>query len=365
MLDKGNLFSGDGARAYNLQARELGVLPIKVTPFYRRKVAEEVAVLGHTDGPLSRTSLPIEDRFTSRAPEEVDDFVDDRANMPPGASDAIVRKYAGRMLFFPTDNCAGHCTYCFRTDVLADQHERKLPSLEEKMDTLLDYLAEHPEVNEVILSGGDPMTLPSRDLISILRRLKEEAHLPNIRVHTRTLAFSPKVFDEERAEALADHKVRLVHHIVHPYEVCDEVREKIDLLNDKRVRMYNQFPLLRKVNDHPEVLKRLLTMLDEMDIRNLSMFIPDPIKYSAAFRIRLERLFKILDEVNWTTPSWVNSTRVVLDTHHGKVRREDLKAYDPERSVAIFEREGHQIDYPDLPTAMDDAGDINTLLWKK
>ncbi len=364
-MQKIDLFKGPDVDRYNQSARELGVLSVKVTPFYRQKITEEVGVLGHTGGPLARTALPIPGRFDFRAPAEVDDFVDDRANMPPEATDSIVRKYTGRMLFFPTDNCAGHCTYCFRTDVLADQHERKLPSLDEKIDTLLAYLAEHPEVNEVILSGGDPMTLPTKHLVRILRKLKEEAHVPNIRVHTRTLAFSPNVYNEERVEALAEHRVRLVHHIVHPYEICDEVREKVDLLNDKGVRMYNQFPLLRQVNDHPEVLIRLLTMLDDLDIRNLSMFIPDPIKYSAVFRIRLERLFKMIDEVNWGTASWVNSTRTVLDTNHGKVRREDFKGYDACGNVAIFKREGQTIEYPDLPEAMDIPGDLNTLLWKK
>jgi lysine 2,3-aminomutase len=102
-----------------------------------------------------------------------------------------------------------------------------------------------------------------------------------------------------------------------------------------------------------------------MGIRNLSMFIPDPIKYSAVFRIRLERLFAMIDQVNWNSSSWVNSTRTVLDTHHGKVRREDFKGYDTSRNVAIFQREGHTIEYPDLPESMDVPGDIDTLLWKE
>lgn len=360
-----DLFNSQDIEAYNRDARELGVLSVKVPPFYRMKVREEVHALGHTGGPFARISLPIPGRFDSRAPVEVDDFVDDRANMPEGAADSIVRKYKGRMLFLPTDNCAGHCTYCFRTDVLADQHERKLPSLDEKLDTLVSYLAQHREVNEIILSGGDPMTLGTKQLQRILAALKERAHITNIRAHTRTLAFSPNVYSAERIKLLADYRVRLVHHIVHPYEICDEVRKKLDLLNASGVRMYNQFPLLRQVNDHPEVLCRLLTLLDDMGIRNLSMFIPDPIKYSAVFRIRLERLFAMIDQVNWNSASWVNSTRTVLDTHHGKVRREDFKGYDTSRNVAIFQRDGHTIEYPDLPESMDVPGDIDTLLWQE
>lgn len=350
--------------AFNEMAQRAQLLPIKVFPFYAKKVHEEVDTLKRKEGPLYRCVLPTEERMTAHAPGEVADFVDDRNNMPEDTPDTIVRKYRNRLLFFPTDVCAGHCQYCFRTDVLADQHGRALPEFTEKLDRLMDYLAAHPEVEEVILSGGDPMTLPPKRLKEIFKRLKEEAKVANVRVHTRTMVFSPRVFDEECCEALAEARVRVVHHIVHPYEICDEVRAKIDSLNRHGVRSYNQFPVLRKVNDHAVVLKRLLTELDNLGVRNLSMFIPDPIKYSASFRLTLKRLFALMDQLNWTTSAWVNSTRLVLDTPHGKVRREDLKHIDEERNVALFEREGHTIEYPDLPPEMDDPGDINTLLWK-
>lgn len=363
----GRLQSLPGAErfeAFDALAHREQLLPIKVPPFYAQKVREEVEALGHSDGPLYRCVLPTEGRMKLHAPGEVADFVDDRKNMPDSAPDTIVRKYDNRLLFFPTDVCAGHCQYCFRTDVLADQHERLLPAFSEKIDQLMEYLAAHPEVEEVILSGGDPLTLSPKRLQEILKRLKGEAKIAHIRIHTRTLVFSPKVFDEERCEALADANARVVHHVVHPYEICDEVRSKIELLDKHGIRQYNQFPVLRKVNDHVVVLKRLLTELDELGIRNLSMFIPDPIKYSASFRLTLARLFGIIDELNWTTSAWVNATRLVLDTQHGKVRREDLKHIDKERHVAVFEREGHAIEYPDLPIEMDEPGDLATLLWK-
>ncbi|MFH1284103.1 MAG: radical SAM protein [Candidatus Peregrinibacteria bacterium] len=351
-------------RTFNEEASARGLRPVKVPPFYEQKVLEEMDELGETGGPLYKAILPSEDRFRIRAPGEVPDFVDDRENMPDLAPHTIVRKYRNRLLFFPTDVCSGHCQYCFRTDVLTEQHDKKLPTLEEKLDQVIAYLSEHPEIEEVILSGGDPMILPPHQLEEVLKRLKGDAKVANIRIHTRTLAFSPQVFNDRNCKALADANVRLVHHIIHPYEICDEVRSKIDTLNGLGVRSYNQFPVLSGINDHVEVLKRLLTELDNLGIRNLSMFIPDPINYSSGYRMTLERFFRLMDELNWTTSSWVNSTRLVLDTVHGKVRREDLKSIDKTTGIATFEREGKTIKYPDLPEHLDKSSDIKTLLWK-
>ena len=208
------------------------------------------------------------------------------------------------------------------------------------------------------------MTLSHAKLEKVLSALKETAKVRNIRIHTRTLIFSPKIFKPETVQLLSDMDVRLVAHSIHPYELCEEVEHYARELDNAGVRLYNQFPILRNVNDHPEVLNRHLVKLDELGMRNLSMFIPDPINYSASFRIRLKRLFKMMDELNWSTPSWVNSTRLVLDTHYGKVRREDLKSYNEETDMAVFEREGNEIPYHDLLVELDKPGNLQTMLWK-
>jgi lysine 2,3-aminomutase len=121
---------------------------------------------------------------------------------------------------------------------------------------------------------------------------------------------------------------------------------------------------LRNINDHPDLLVYHLKQLDNLEVRNLSIFIPDPIYYSGAFRVNLSRLFELINQFNWRSPSWINSTRFVLDTPIGKVRREDMKHYDHETSTAIFERAGQQVVYPDFPASLDKPGDLKTLLWK-
>lgn len=350
---------------FNRQAAAKNLLTVCISPFYHQKVIEEITALGNSEGPLARCVISTREKLELRAPGEEADFVGDRANMPASAPHTIVQKYRDRLLFLPTETCAAHCQYCFRTNVLTEQRNTEQLPLQVKIDQLIDYLGKHPEVEEVILSGGDPLTIPSDKFNEILERIGTESKIKYIRAHTRALVYAPQLFTEEKCQALADARVRLVHHIVHPYEICNQVRAKIRELQSYGIRCYSQFPLLRRVNDHSRVLRNLLTELDELSIRNISIFIPDPIDYSATFRIPLKRIFGIMDELNWNTPSWLNSTRLVLDTVHGKVRREDLRHCDQHTGATTFEREGKTIIYNDLPKELDQPGDINTLLWKK
>lgn len=154
--------------------------------------------------------------------------------------------------------------------------------------------------------------------------------------------YEPKAFTAEKIDLFAKHNIRLVFHIVHPYEICGDVSEKIKKLRERKIRLYNQFPLLRNTNDHHFVLYQLLEMLDQMGVRNLSIFIPDPINFSAAFRVRLSRVWRIADRLNATSPSWINSTRFVFDSKSGKARRENYIATD-DRDVATFMRDGSPI----------------------
>jgi insertion element IS1 protein InsB len=101
---------------------------------------------------------------------------------------------------------------------------------------------------------------------------------------------------------------------------------------------YSQFPILRGINDHPAVLTKLLRALDELDARPINLLIPDPISYLASFRVSLDRLLGLMDNLYWTTSFWTNGVRLVLDTPIGKVRREDIKAWDKEKGVVAFER---------------------------
>lgn len=352
-------------------AKKDGLLPIKISDFYAEKVEEEMRILKEkfgegVVGPLYRCVLPGADRFAARVSGEVGDFIGDKVNMPEELRDVLIWKYSDRVLFLPTDRCAANCQYCFRTAYLSDKYGAKPFTLEEKVEKLVEFFREHPQVEEVILSGGDPMTLAPKDLEMILRRLREDARVPHIRIHSRTIVYSPFVYTKAACEMLAKYRVRLVHHIAHPYEICNIVKEHVSRLNAAGVRQYNQFPLLRQVNDHSDVLRMLLVELDELGIRNLSIFAPDPVNFSSPFRISLKRQFALMDQLNWNSPAWVQGTRYALDTPQGKLRREDLLRFEKDEkgnSSAIFLRNGKEIRYPDFPENLDIPGEKQLLLW--
>lgn len=352
--------------AYNTLAAAKGLLPIKVTAFYQKKVDAEVEALGHHNGPLARVVYPSQERLTLRAPGEVADWVDDRTNMPKGADDIFIQKYADRVLFTPTATCAAHCLYCFRQDVLSHQKKEKPLSLEEQLDVLEAHLKVHPEASEVILSGGDPLTLATDSLALIFERLRAINTVKNIRIHTRVPVFSPAALkSDDKIKLFAEHDARVIIHAVHPYEICNEVGDTLSRMASAGVRLYNQFPLLRGTNDHAAVLIKLIERLESFHTRTLSLFVPEPIFYSAAYRISWRRMCALIDAVIQHTPAWMHAFRFSLDSPYGKVQRADLIMHDRTGGRLIFKRGDKRFAYPDFPEIMDAPGDIATMLWKE
>ncbi len=351
---------------YESLATENNLLPVKVNSFFKKKVEAECAHLNNCEGPLYRIVYPTAEKVSEKQDFETNDFVDDRENMPDDSQSSFIHKYKDRILFLPVAHCASNCIYCFRQDVLSEKNQKveKKITLEEQLNILIEYITDKPEIEEVILSGGDPMMLRASDLKNIFSTIRSRTHIKYFRLHTKTIVFAPSVISSEKINILKDYNCKLVFHITHPYEVCDEVKNKIAELNASGLRLFNQFPILRKINDHHVVLIKLLKELDEMNVRTLSIFFPDPVQYSSAYRINLKRLFSIIDLFHWNSPSWINSTRFCQDSVFGKVRREDLHEYIPEKGYALFKREGQLIKVPDHPEKDDDPGVLETLLWK-
>jgi KamA family protein len=358
MIDE-RIIDNDLKEKYEHLVRTDFVLPIKVSNFYLKKVIDEVNTIGK-GGPLYRSVIPICDKINIKTSVETRDYVEEEKHNPVKDCDFIIRKYQDRLVFIITDVCFSHCQYCFRTYNLSKFQKSNLKeTIVNKINVLKNYLKENTEVKEVIFSGGDPLSIGYDNLKYCLEQLKDW----DIRIHTRAIVYEPSVFTKKIILLFSQYDVRLVFHINHPYEIDDVVEEKINEIRKSGIRMYSQFPLLRGINDNSKVLIKLLTKMDELNIRTLSIFIPDPITYAAANRVSVARIEKIMDEVNWSTASWVNSTRFTMDTTIGKVRRENIIKRDGK--CITFMREGKEVKYYDLDDGLDVPSDINVLLWKK
>lgn len=334
------------------------LLPIKITNFYKKKLMEEINTIG-IGGPLYRSVIPIKDKIEVKTSVETRDYVEEEKHNPVENCDYIIQKYDNRLVFIITDVCFAHCQYCFRTYNLSKFQQSNLKeTIKNKISVLKKYLQANPYIKEVIFSGGDPLSIGYDNMKYALEELKEW----DIRIHTRAIVYEPSIFTEEMIDLLKKYNVRLVFHINHPYEIDEDVEEKINEIRKQGIRMYSQFPLLRGINDNSKVLIKLLIKMDELNIRPLSIFIPDPISYGAVNRLSASRIEKIMDEVNWNTPSWINSTRFVMDTTIGKVRRENIIKKDGK--CITFARDGKTVDYYDLDDGIDVSSDIRILLWK-
>lgn len=334
------------------------LLPIKISDFYMKKIIEEIDTIG-MGGPLYRSVIPIKDKIDLKTSVETRDYVEEDKHNPVENCDYIIQKYENRLVFIITDVCFAHCQYCFRTYNLSKFQQSNLKeTIKNKISVLKKYLQSHSNIKEVIFSGGDPLSIGYENMKFALDELQQW----NIRIHTRAIVYEPSIFTEKMINLFNKHNIRLVFHINHPYEIDEVVEEKINEIRKAGIRMYSQFPLLRGINDNSKVLIKLLIKMDELNIRPLSIFIPDPISYGAVNRISVSRIEKIMDEVNWNTPSWVNSVRFVMDTTIGKVRRENI--IKREGKCITFSRDGKTVEYYDLDDGIDVPSPIDKLLWK-
>lgn len=338
------------------------LLPVKVSDFYKKKVDEEVAAIG-IGGPLYKCVYPTEEKLTLFGPGEVEDFVQEYNHYPvPGNTD-IVRQYPNRLLFMTTETCVCNCSYCFRTIKLAESGDIT-ERIKNSLDLLIEYLKTQPEIEEVIVSGGDAVLVPVPILREIFTRVRELG-IPHLRLHTRAIVYDPAVITDELIDLLSEFDVRLVFHVMHPYEICDTVRAKIEQIRKANIRMYNQHPLLAGINDDPEVLKTLYTQLDDLRVRPMSAFTPDIIAYSASFRIPYKRICEIFDHLNYNSSGWVNAMRLVGAIPPGKARRYNITNWDEEKGVITFAINGVPFDYVDFPEDLYHQTKKEILLWKE
>jgi EF-P beta-lysylation protein EpmB len=200
-------------------------------------------------------------------------------NPTPG----LIHKYRNRALLIAHQSCAVHCRYCFRRHFPYDQQQLRQTQLEQA----LDYLSARPEISEVILSGGDPLSLSDNKLVELIDKLDQLPNLTTIRLHSRTPVVLPDRVSPELLSALskAKKKVVLVLHINHPNEIGVPLAQKLTALTDAGVTLLNQSVLLRGINDNEQTLIELSNRLWQNGILPYYLHLLDPVQGAAHFNI--------------------------------------------------------------------------------
>ncbi len=173
----------------------------------------------------------------------------------------LQHKYTKKALFRIPNSCLGYCGFCFEVGRVGDKQSKKESVNDLLWEKSIEYIEQHPEIVEVILSGGEPLLLDNEKLESKLADVRAIPHIRSVRIHTRALTFNPYRFDDGLVDMLKRHRVtELGVHMCHPNELTDSVKEALDKFEEigyGGILKMGQIPLLKGINNDPDVLEEL------------------------------------------------------------------------------------------------------------
>jgi EF-P beta-lysylation protein EpmB len=249
--------------------------------------------------PILRQVLPVA-RETDERRGFSKDPVGELRSPPEGG---VLRKYRGRALVMVTGACAVHCRYCFRRHFPATEHS----VVSSRLHAVTEQLARDRSVGEVILSGGDPLTVPDDRLAKIVTEIAELTHVRRLRIHTRMPVVLPQRVDEGLIEWLAGVPLptTVVIHANHGNEIDDDVRRSLAALRATGVTLLNQTVLLRGVNDDADALAQLNERLFEVGVLPYYLHMLDRVQGAAHFEVPEDTAFEILRELRARLPGYL------------------------------------------------------------
>jgi EF-P beta-lysylation protein EpmB len=244
---------------------------------------------GDPNDPLLKQVLPHADELVEQPGYVSDPLEEGAANRAPG----LLQKYEGRALLIATQACAIHCRYCFRREF---PYEEQVSESGGRWSEALAVIASDPSIEEVILSGGDPLTLSDARLEQITAALAAMTHVRRLRVHTRQPVVLPSRVDDGLCTWIAGIRqpVVFVLHVNHPNEIDDEVRAACARLRASGVTLLNQSVLLAGVNDDIDTLKRLSVVLMDTGVLPYYLHLPDRVRGTAHFDVAENRAKELI-----------------------------------------------------------------------
>jgi lysine 2,3-aminomutase len=311
-------------------------LPVGITPYF-------ASLLNPDDpyDPLRKTMIPTTGEFMT-APGEADDPLAEDSHMPvPG----LVHRYPDRVLFLVTNFCATYCRYCTRARMVGQTGEYHFNAAQYQQG--LDYIEAHPQIRDVLLSGGDPLTMMDDRLEWLLTRLQAIPHIEFVRIGTKV----PVVLPQRCRMLRRHHPLWMSVHFMHPAEVTPEATQACERLADAGIPLGSQTVLTRGVNDDVETMKRLVHGLLRIRVRPYYLYQCDPISGSGHFRTTVAKGLEIIAGLRGHTTGYGVPT-FVIDAPGGGGKIPLLP--DPvvnrdSEGVVLRNYEGGLFRYPDRP----------------
>ncbi|RPI16023.1 MAG: KamA family radical SAM protein [Ignavibacteriae bacterium] len=259
----------------------------------------------------------------------------------------ITHRYPDRVLFLTTSQCGLYCRFCTRKRKVGDSSKINMKELE----SAFQYLEQHTEVSDIILSGGDPLMLTDAMLEKILKRLRTIPHIQVIRLGTKMPCVLPQRITQDLCDMIKKyHPIYVNTHFNHPWEITEESKKACGMLADAGCPVGNQTVLLKGVNDDPDVMKDLMKGLLAMRVRPYYIYQADLTKGANHFRTPIDVGLEIMDKLRGHI-SGLAVPQFVIDAPGGggkiPLLPEYVLARDKERIILRnFRNEVYE--YPDI-----------------
>jgi len=315
-------------------------LPIRITPYYLSLLSQ-----GDAGQALRRSVVPVKEELFISPGENADPLCEEHSSPVPN----LVHRYPDRVLFLITGFCSTYCRYCTRSHMVAQ--EDKLHLGKNMLEPAFQYIAKHPEIRDVLLSGGDPLTLGDSYLEYILSRLRAIPHVEIIRIGTKVPVVLPQRITTELVNMLRKyHPVWMSIHFTHPDELTGEVTQATARLANAGIPLGSQTVLLKNINDNVQTMKSLMHGLLKIRVRPYYLYQCDPIPGSQHFRTPVEKGLEIIEGLRGHTSGYA-IPNFVIDAPGGGGKIPLLPEYflgrDDQGNIRLRNYEHRVFTYPD------------------
>lgn len=245
---------------------------------------------GNPNDPLLRQVLTAQDEFVT-APGFSTDPLEEQHSVVPG----LLHKYHNRALLLVKGGCAVNCRYCFRRHFPYAENQGN----KRNWQAALDYIAQHPELDEIIFSGGDPLMAKDHELAWLITHLEALPHVKRLRIHSRLPIVIPARITDALVTSFAQSRLQilLVNHINHAREIDDAFRAAMGRLRQAGVTLLNQSVLLRGVNNHAQTLADLSNALFDAGVMPYYLHVLDKVQGAAHFLVSDDEARRIMREL--------------------------------------------------------------------
>jgi lysine 2,3-aminomutase len=277
-----------------------GLFRVDITPYFVSLIDPD-----NPEDPVRKQIIPTADEITPFTGEMGDSLAEDAHSPVPG----LVHRYPDRVLMLVTTQCASYCRYCTRSRIVGDPSQT---FSSKDFEAQLDYLRRTPQVRDVLLSGGDPLTLAPKVLERLLTALREIPHIEVVRIGSRVPVFMPQRVTAELTDMLQKfHPLWINIHVNHPNEITAELAEACDKLTRAGIPLGNQSVLLAGVNDDPYIQRRLVHDLVKIRVRPYYLYQCDLVHGAGHFRTPIGKGIEIIEALRGHTSGFSVPTYVV------------------------------------------------------